>query len=49
MSTIAGPGAGNTLRVNSRATLSIDPALLASFTMAGRQPRPVVVSAIDAV
>ncbi|MEO6046004.1 MAG: pyridoxamine 5'-phosphate oxidase family protein [Candidatus Kapaibacterium sp.] len=43
------PGAGNTLRVNGRAHLSIDPDLLASFAVDGKAPRSVIVLAVDAV
>jgi len=42
------PGSGNTLRVNGRATLSVDPALLASFAMEGKLPRSVMVMTVDA-
>jgi PPOX class probable FMN-dependent enzyme len=43
------PGSGNTLRVNGRAHISIDPALLASFEMEGKAPRSVIVVAVDTV
>ncbi len=43
------PGVGITLRVNGRAHLSIDPELLASFTMERKAPRSVIVLAVDAV
>lgn len=43
------PGAGNTLRVNGRAKLCIDPDLLASFVVDGKAPRCVLVIRIDAV
>jgi uncharacterized protein len=43
------PGVGNTLRVNGRAHLSIDPDLLASFTMEGKAPRSVMVMAVETV
>lgn len=43
------PGSGNTLRVNGRAQLSADPALLASFEMDGKAPRSVVVMAVEEV
>lgn len=43
------PGSGSTLRVNGRATLSVDPALLESFVIEGKAPRSVMVIAIDAV
>jgi predicted pyridoxine 5'-phosphate oxidase superfamily flavin-nucleotide-binding protein len=42
------PGSGNTLRVNGRATLSAEPTLLASFEMEGKQPRSVMIVAVDA-
>ena len=43
------PGSGNTLRVNGRARLSIDPELLASFAVEGKPPRSVIVITVDAV
>ena len=43
------PGIGETLRVNGRATVSVDPVLLARFAVAGREPRTVVVIAVDSV
>lgn len=43
------PGSGTTLRVNGRARLSIEPALLESFMMEGKPPRSVMVIAIDSV
>lgn len=43
------PGHGNTLRINGRATLSTDPALLDSFVMEGKAPRSVIVTRVDAV
>lgn len=43
------PGCGNTLRVNGRARLSIDPALLDSFQMEGKAPRSVMVLAVDSI
>ena len=43
------PGVGNTLRVNGRARLSIDPDLLASFAVDGKAPRCVMVMTVDAV
>lgn len=43
------PGVGNTLRVNGRAQLSTEPALLASFTVDGKAPRSVIVMTVDAV
>jgi len=43
------PGVGNTLRVNGRARLSIDPELLASFAVDGKAPRSVMVMTVDAI
>ena len=43
------PGVGNTLRVNGRARLSIDPALLDSFAVEDKPPRSVMVMTVDAV
>lgn len=43
------PGAGNTLRVNGRAEISVEPDLLASFAVEEKAPRSVAVIAIDAV
>ncbi|MFN4311948.1 MAG: pyridoxamine 5'-phosphate oxidase family protein [Ferrovibrio sp.] len=43
------PGLGNTLRVNGRARLSIDPELLASFAVEEKPPRSVAVITVDAV
>lgn len=43
------PGCGNTLRVNGRAHLSVEPDLLASFAIDGKAPRSVAVIEVDAV
>jgi uncharacterized protein len=43
------PGIGETLRVNGRATLSVEPELLASFAMQGKLPASVIVIDVDAV
>ena len=43
------PGMGNTLRVNGRAHLSIEPALLASFDVEEKAPRSVTVIEVDTV
>ena len=43
------PGAGNTLRVNGRALVSIEPSLLASFAKEGKAPRSVLVMTVEAV
>jgi PPOX class probable FMN-dependent enzyme len=42
------PGVGETLRVNGRAEISIDPALLARFPMQGKLPRSVIVVHVEA-
>jgi len=41
------PGVGETLRVNGRATISTDPALLARFEMRGKLPRSVIVVQVE--
>jgi PPOX class probable FMN-dependent enzyme len=43
------PGVGNTLRVNGRAHLSIEPTLLASFAVDDKPPRSVMVMEVDAI
>jgi PPOX class probable FMN-dependent enzyme len=43
------PGSGNTLRLNGRAHLSLEPELLESFAMDGKAPRCVIVIAVEAV
>src|SRR5262245_52122893 len=43
------PGAGNTLRVNGRAHLSADKALLDSFKMDGKPPRSVMVMTVETI
>jgi uncharacterized protein len=43
------PGSGNTLRVNGRAHVATDPALLESFAIDGKAPRSVIVIAVEAV
>ncbi|HUH84486.1 MAG TPA: pyridoxamine 5'-phosphate oxidase family protein [Stellaceae bacterium] len=43
------PGVGETLRVNGRAAISVDPALCASFAMAGKLPRSVIVVTAERV
>ena len=43
------PGVGETLRVNGRAEISIDPALLTRFPMQGKLPRSVIVVHVEAV
>ena len=43
------PGIGETLRVNGRAVISIDPALLESFAVDGKLPRSVLVVTVDRI
>ena len=43
------PGVGETLRVNGRAAISIDPALLESFAVEGKLPRSVLVVTVERV
>src|ERR1700749_3853945 len=43
------PGSGSTLRINGRAQVSADPALLASFKMDGKAPRTVIVMMVGEV
>jgi PPOX class probable FMN-dependent enzyme len=43
------PGCGNTLRVNGRAQISVDPELLASFRMEGKAPRSVIIVTVDEI
>ncbi|WJR76543.1 pyridoxamine 5'-phosphate oxidase family protein [Bradyrhizobium sp. NP1] len=43
------PGSGNTLRVNGRAQVSVDPQLLASLAMQGKAPRTAIIIAIDEI
>lgn len=43
------PGIGETLRVNGRAHISVDPELLASFEINGKVPRTVIVVSVQAV
>lgn len=43
------PGAGETLRVNGTATLSADPALLASFAVQDKLPRSVILVQVQTV
>jgi len=42
------PGHGNTLRVNGRAHVSIEPELLASFDVEGKRPRSAIVIDVEA-
>lgn len=43
------PGVGNTLRVNGRARISVDPALLASFAVEEKAPRSVLEVTVETV
>jgi uncharacterized protein len=43
------PGIGETLRVNGRASISIDPALLRRFAVAGKEPRSALVIRVETV
>jgi len=43
------PGLGETLRVNGRARLNTDPAVLSSFAVQGSTPKLVIVVAVEAV
>ncbi len=43
------PGIGETLRVNGRADISVDPALLARFPAQGKLPRSVLVVHVETV
>lgn len=43
------PGAGETLRVNGRARISVDPALLQRLAMDGKPPRCVIVISVETV
>jgi PPOX class probable FMN-dependent enzyme len=43
------PGVGETLRVNGRAQISVDPALCQSFAMEGKPPRSVIVVTAERV
>jgi len=43
------PGVGETLRVNGRARLTVDPALLARFAVEGKPPQCVIEIAVETV
>ncbi|NEX63776.1 pyridoxamine 5'-phosphate oxidase family protein [Noviherbaspirillum galbum] len=43
------PGMGETLRVNGRARISADPALLAGLAIDGKEPKVALVITVDAV
>ena len=40
------PGSGSTVRVNGRAQISVDPDLLASFSVDGKAPRTVIIMTV---
>lgn len=43
------PGIGETLRVNGRALISVDPKLLESFAVDGKLPRSVLVVTVESI
>ena len=43
------PGVGETLRVNGRAEISIEPTLMESFAVNGKPPRSVMIVHIDSI
>jgi len=43
------PGCGETIRVNGRAEISVDPALTQTFVINGKVPRAVIVVAVDRI
>jgi PPOX class probable FMN-dependent enzyme len=43
------PGIGETLRVNGRAAISVDPDLLEGFSVDGRAPKSVIMITVEAV
>ena len=43
------PGIGESMRVNGRATISVDPDLLARFAVNGKPPRSVVIIRVDTI
>lgn len=43
------PGHGNTLRINGRAHLSVEPSLLASFAVEDKAPRSVMVMTVETI
>jgi PPOX class probable FMN-dependent enzyme len=43
------PGIGETLRVNGRAAISVEPSLLKSFAVDGKAPKSVIVITVDTV
>jgi PPOX class probable FMN-dependent enzyme len=43
------PGCGETIRVNGRASISVDPALAQTFVMNSKTPRAVIVVTVDRI
>jgi hypothetical protein len=43
------PGVGETLRVNGRADISVDPQLMESFAMNGKLPRAIIIVHVERV
>ncbi|WP_106752304.1 pyridoxamine 5'-phosphate oxidase family protein [Pannonibacter carbonis] len=43
------PGSGNALRVNGKAVVSVDPALLARLAMEGKEPRSAIIITIETI
>jgi PPOX class probable FMN-dependent enzyme len=43
------PGSGNTMRIQGRAKISVKPELLAAYAIEDKEPRCVVVVAVDAI
>ncbi len=43
------PGVGETMRINGRAEISIDPDLLSRFVMQGKEPRSVIRVMVDRI
>lgn len=43
------PGVGETLRVNGRAAISVDPDLLQSFAIGGKLPRAIMVVTVERI
>jgi uncharacterized protein len=43
------PGIGETLRVNGRASISIDPDLMQSFAVGGKLPRSILIVHIESI
>jgi PPOX class probable FMN-dependent enzyme len=43
------PGCGETIRINGRASISRDPALIENFVMQGKAPRTVIIVSVDRI